>query len=205
MAKTTGKTGASRGEGSGGGRKRRRLYHSVSEETVESPEKPVVTRDAAADPDGGARLRKADYLVNKHMLWSVGAGLLPMPFLDAVGVSGVQLKMLKDLSDLYGVPFSESAGKSVIASLVGGLGALAFARRVAAPALWLIPVIGPIACLAIFPATAAAATYALSKVFIQHYELGGTLLNFRPEETKAYFREQFQAGRLVVKRLKKNE
>ena len=45
--------------------------------------------------------------------------LVPIPLVDVAAVGGVQLQMLRRLSEIYGVPFSENMGKSVIASLAG--------------------------------------------------------------------------------------
>src|SRR5882757_8796143 len=106
-------------------------------------------------------------IVNSYVGWSAGAGLIPLPLADLAAISGVQLKMIHALSKLYGVPFSRDAAKSVIGALVGGGGALALAAP-AGSALKLIPVVGQIAGALAQPALAAASTYALGKVFIQH-------------------------------------
>jgi hypothetical protein len=41
-------------------------------------------------------------------------------------------------------------------------------------------------------------TYAIGRVFVQHYEMGGTLLDFDPDKTKAFFAEQFRVGKEYV-------
>jgi len=53
------------------------------------------------------------------------------------------------------------------------------------------------------PAVAGASTYAVGQVFIQHFESGGTFLDFDPEKVKGYFAEQFEKGKLAVGDLKK--
>jgi uncharacterized protein DUF697 len=45
-------------------------------------------------------------------LWSGAAGFIPLPLVDIAAVWGVQLQMLRRLSEIYGVPFSENRGKS---------------------------------------------------------------------------------------------
>jgi hypothetical protein len=45
------------------------------------------------------------------------------------------------------------------------------------------------------PVFAGAATYAIGKVFIQHFEAGGTLLDFEPAKVREHFRQQFEKGR----------
>ena len=42
-----------------------------------------------------------------------GGGLVPIPIVDIAAVGGVQLQMLRRLSEIYGVPFSDNLGKSV--------------------------------------------------------------------------------------------
>ncbi|MDE2463441.1 MAG: GTPase, partial [Alphaproteobacteria bacterium] len=45
------------------------------------------------------------------------------------------------------------------------------------------------------PSLAAASTYALGKVFIQHFESGGTFLDMDPDKVSAYFKEQYEYKR----------
>jgi uncharacterized protein (DUF697 family) len=133
-------------------------------------------------------------IVNSYMGWSAGAGLIPVPVLDLAAISGVQLKMIHSLSKLYGVPFTQDRAKSIVAALVGGGSSTALAVP-ASSALKLFPVVGQIASVLTTPALAAAATYALGKVFIQHYETGGNLLNLNPHELKQYYQDSFTAAR----------
>ncbi len=54
---------------------------------------------------------KAKKIVKNYMWWSMGAGLIPIPFVEIPALLGVQLKMLADLSKEYNVEFSEEKGK----------------------------------------------------------------------------------------------
>src|SRR6266496_4914664 len=63
----------------------------------------------------------ASKFVDRFSLWSGAAGLIPIPFIDIAAVGGVQLQMLRRLSEIYGIEFSENMGKSVIASLAGSV------------------------------------------------------------------------------------
>src|SRR5882757_854237 len=63
----------------------------------------------------------ASKLVDRFSLWSGAAGLVPIPLLDVAAVGGVQLQMLRRLSEIYSVPFSDNLGKSMIASLAGSV------------------------------------------------------------------------------------
>src|SRR5438132_7696284 len=63
----------------------------------------------------------ASKLVDRFSLWSGAAGLIPVPLVDIFAVGGVQLEMLRRLSEIYGVAFSDNRGKSIIASLAGSV------------------------------------------------------------------------------------
>jgi hypothetical protein len=45
------------------------------------------------------------------------------------------------------------------------------------------------------PAFGAAATYAVGQVFIQHFESGGTFLDFDPDKVREHFRQEFDRAR----------
>jgi uncharacterized protein (DUF697 family) len=49
-----------------------------------------------------------------------------------------------------------------------------------------------------FPAISGAVTYALGKVFVKHFEEGGTLLDLNVEKMREFFASQYQLGRKVV-------
>lgn len=135
------------------------------------------------------------------MWFSMGAGLIPVPFLDLATISGVQLKMLCDLSSEYDIPFSENKGKSIVTALLGSVVPNTLVGSSVGSLLKMIPVIGTVMggiSLSIF---AGAATYAIGKVFIQHYETGGTLLDFNPAEMNEYFKTKFKEGQKVAEEM----
>src|SRR6202045_5426627 len=76
---------------------------------------------AAADMTDSPRDELASHLVDRLSLWSGAAGLIPVPLVDMSAVGGVQLHMLRRLSEIYGVPFSENRGKSILASIAGAV------------------------------------------------------------------------------------
>src|SRR5215475_7807867 len=76
---------------------------------------------ATAEMTDEQRDEEAAKLVDRFSLWSGAAGLIPIPLVDIAAVGGVQLQMLRKLSEIYGVPFSDNRGKSIIASLAGSL------------------------------------------------------------------------------------
>jgi uncharacterized protein (DUF697 family) len=135
----------------------------------------------------------ASEVVDRFSLWSGAAGLIPVPIADVAAVGGVQLLMLRRLSDIYGVPFSENRGKSIIASLAGSMlsastattGAMTFGSLVKG-----LPGIGWAVGALSMPVLSAGATYAIGKVFIQHFASGGTLLDFNPPDYREFIKAQ---------------
>ena len=155
--------------------------------TAEAPTEVVVS------PEEGT-----DTIIKHNLLWSMGAGLIPVPIVDVAAVAAVQLKMLKELAAHYEVPFSEHRGKSIISALVGGVAACTLAFGTAGSILKVIPVVGTAAGMAAMPIFAGATTYAVGKVFVQHFASGGTFLDFDPEKVRAYFQEMFTEGKKVA-------
>jgi len=142
---------------------------------------------ALPDPEG--RRASAVKLVERFSLWSGAAGLIPVPFVDLAAVGGLQIQMLRRISQIYRVPFSENRGKALIASLAGsmipassGIGAASIIKGV--------PVVGTIVSGFLMPALSASATYAIGMVFIQHFTSGGTLLDFNPPHYREFIKAQ---------------
>jgi len=137
-------------------------------------------------------------LVKRYMYWAMGFGVIPAPGVDVLLIGGTQLNMLRNMSHIYNIEFHENRGKSIITALVGGLGTPTIAFGGIGSLLKMVPIVGPIFGAVAMPSVAAATTYAIGKVFIQHFESGGTFLDFEPEKVKAYFAEKYSEGRKVV-------
>ena len=163
--------------------------------TIESADSGTIqsTEETDAKPTIEQRDQEASDLVNRFSAWSGAAGLIPLPGVDVLAVGGVQLQMLRRLSQIYGVPFSENMGKSIIASLAGAVlpastattAAITFGSLVKA-----LPGLGTVAGVITMPALSAGATYIIGKVFIQHFASGGTLLDFNVPDYREFIKEQ---------------
>jgi uncharacterized protein (DUF697 family) len=133
--------------------------------------------------------------VKRYMWWAGGAGLIPIPWVDLAAVAGVQLKMLADLSKIYGVPFERNRGKAAISSLVGFVLPHAAAYGMIGSGIKAIPVVGALGGAPAMALFTAAYTWAAGNVFIQHFEAGGTFLDFDPDKVKEHFRAQYEEAR----------
>lgn len=132
--------------------------------------------------------KEADRITQRNSLFAAGVGLIPIPMLDTAAVLGVQINMIRTISQLYHVEFRENVVKSIIGSLVGSIGTVSLVKA--------IPVIGTMLGGVTVSVAGAASTYALGKVFTQHFDQGGTLLNFDPIQSREYFAKEFEAGRM---------
>jgi uncharacterized protein (DUF697 family) len=149
-----------------------------------SPEKDEAT---AAAPESRAEV--ATKLVDRVAIWSGVAGLVPIPVVDLLCVGGLQVQMLRRLSQIYDVEFSQNRGKAIIAALAGTM-IPATSGMGAASALKTVPVLGMLAGGFVMPALSAGASYAIGKAFIQHFESGGTLLDFNPPDYREFVKAQ---------------
>jgi uncharacterized protein (DUF697 family) len=135
------------------------------------------------------RDQAASKLVDRFAIWSGVAGLVPVPVIDVLAVGGLQLQMLRRLSQIYDVQFSENRGKALIAALAGCM-IPATSGMGAASALKAIPVVNILAAGFVMPVLSAGATYAIGKAFVQHFESGGTLLDFNPPDYREFVKAQ---------------
>ena len=135
----------------------------------------------------------ASQVVDRYSLWSGAAGLVPVPLVDVAAVGGVQLMMLRKLSEIYGVPFIENRGKSILASLAGSVLPASTAQSSAIAVgsmIKFVPGLGWAVGALTMPVFSAGATYIMGKVFIQHFASGGTLLDFHPPDYREFFKAQ---------------
>lgn len=133
----------------------------------------------------------AMHIVNKHSLIAGGAGLVPIPLFDLAAIAGVQLLMLKKLAKHYTIPMSHDRGKAAISALLGSVVPTSLGYGAAGAIMRHIPMIGGVLGMFTTGAFATASTYAVGRVFIQHFESGGTFLDFDPSRVRAYFEEEF--------------
>jgi uncharacterized protein (DUF697 family) len=148
------------------------------------------TRDAAANT-----------IVERHVWYAVGAGMVPIPLLDAAAMAAINLWMVKELSAVYEVDYSEDRVKAVVGALTGGAAAGLLGRStIANTVLKSIPFLGQTVAALSMSVFGGATTYAVGKVFIQHYAAGGTLLDFDPEKARAFFADQYEKGKRLVTR-----
>ena len=162
---------------------------TTGSEATAAKESEVPTAPAATEMTDARRDEVASQLVDRLALWSGAAGLIPVPVVDLAAVGGVQLYMLRRLAEIYGVPFSENRGKSVLASLAGAVIPFTTATTIGGLAKF-FPVIGTAIGQLTMAGVSAPATWVIGKVFIQHFASGGTLLDFNPPDYREFIKAQ---------------
>jgi uncharacterized protein (DUF697 family) len=158
-----------------------------SETTEHKDQLPVEQKAADAPETPEQRKEVAEKLVDRFALWSGAAGLIPVPFLDAVAVGALQLELLRRLAKIYEVPFTDVRAKSLIASTIGSV-VPASAGLGISSAVKSVPVLGTAIGIVATPAFAAGATCLVGKTFIEHFASGGTLLDFDPAEYREFIK-----------------
>jgi uncharacterized protein (DUF697 family) len=162
-------------------------------------ERPPHPKEESSAP---SREMLADRIIRENMLWAAGGGLIPVPMLDMVAITIVEVKMLKELAEIYNLPFREDQVKSILVSLLAGIGAPVLGAAISLSVVKLIPAAGYLLGLVAVPGVAAAFTYAVGKVFVQHFASGGTFLDFDPKKVREYFARQFEEGKSVAAKIK---
>ncbi len=134
------------------------------------------------------RLETANSIIKEYMIYCGAAGFIPMPGFNWLAITAIQVRMLYSLSQLYDQSFLDHAIGASISALLGGFIPAVFSSWNLRGLGGALPIVGTAVQYLAAPVTAAATTYAVGQVFVQHFEAGGSLENFDP----AAAREQFE-------------
>ncbi len=143
---------------------------------------------------------EADSIINNHVLWALGGGLIPVPLVDFAAVTAIQVDMLNQLSHLYEIKFAASTGKRLVAALTGTTLA-----KLGSSFLKVIPGIGTVLGGLSMSILSGASTYAVGQVAIEHFESGGDLFNFDMDNAKKTYDDAFEKGKEVAQKMKQEQ
>ena len=147
------------------------------------------------------KAKHADTVIRNHVIWSMGAGLIPVLIADIFAVSALQLDMIRQMCRIYDIDFSETQGKAIVTSLTSST----LARLGAGSLVKILPGIGSLLGGVTVSVFAGASTYALGEVFKKHFESGGTILDFDPARLRKYYKEKFEKGKKIAKEWQSEE
>ncbi|NOS87362.1 MAG: DUF697 domain-containing protein [Methylococcaceae bacterium] len=143
------------------------------------------------------RVDEAHTSVKNYTLAAMAVGLVPLPLVDMAALSAIQLKLVHSIANVYDVPFSKNIAKSIIGSVLGSSIAITLSMPVAS-FIKAIPLIGQSSGAVSTALIGSAATYAIGKIFVEHFESGGNFLDFDEEKAKAHFKSLYEEGRAFV-------
>ncbi len=136
---------------------------------------------------------QTDRIIRTHVLWAMGAGLIPLPLLDIAAVAGIQLDMLKQLAIVHGVDYSRESGKAFVSALTGSTFA-----AVGASLFKALPGVGTILGGLSMSALSGATTFAVGTVACRHFAEDGTLFNFDVDRARKAYEDAFRQGKAYV-------
>lgn len=146
------------------------------------------------------RTTQAKKVVRNHSMIGGAFGVVPMPSLGVALIIAIGLKMLHRLSVIYDVDFNKDLGKSAISSFLVGCGSFSISGRL----IWglgaVVPAAAPVIGIVTTPLFAASTLYAMGRIFIQHFESGGTFLTFDPEKVRGHYAELFEEGKVLAEK-----
>jgi uncharacterized protein (DUF697 family) len=134
-------------------------------------------------------------IIVSAMKWSAAAAIVPVPVLDIVALGAVQTRMVMDLSELYGETASKQSARALVSVLLGSLLPGAAAGLTGVSLVKAAPVIGTLVGAGAMAGFGAAATYAIGKVFVKHFERGESITTFSPTEIKDQLTAEFKKGK----------
>jgi uncharacterized protein (DUF697 family) len=166
---------------------------------TEAPDAPATGRALAViespSLEDERRHRAALGILSYYRKWTIAAAAAPIPLADAALVSGVQLRMVSRLARLYRVPFERVRVASLLSALFGGWTPYTIATGVAGAAARMAPGVGTVIGVATSIGTSTLATETIGKIFIQHFEEGGTFLDFEPKKYRDALASSKQTAR----------
>jgi uncharacterized protein (DUF697 family) len=126
---------------------------------------------AAADI---ALRRKAVAIVERYANLSAVGGAIPVPLINAGAILALLVRMVKSLSDLYGVPFERNRTRSIVIGLMGGALPTGFSTIATSSLTYFVPGLNLVG-LAVASVTSGAFARTIGQLYIEHFENGVTI------------------------------
>lgn len=121
------------------------------------------------DPLAARRRALARRIVDRHKNYAAMGGLVPVPAANIASVTAINLRMVKQLSELYGVPFQRDRTRSLIIALIAGAVPTGAGLAASSTLMWIIPG-GLVWGLGAAALTAGALTRGIGLVFVDSFE-----------------------------------
>ena len=147
----------------------------------------------------GDKIDECGKIISNSMKWSVAASVIPVPTLDLIAIGATQANMIAEISKVYGSSIPKEVVRTTISVLLGVLAPVGASAIVVNGAMKFLPGYGTLISGVSMATFAAASTYAIGKIFVAHYEGGGTFADFKPEVIAEKLKAEFNAAKNTVK------
>jgi uncharacterized protein (DUF697 family) len=131
--------------------------------------------------NAAGRRWRARSIVERHSAYAAVGGIIPLPVANVASITAVIVRMVKVLSDLYGVPFQRDRARAIVVGLMGGAMPTGLATVTSSTLVYVIPGSNLIG-LAVSSLAGAACTRSIGRIFVEHFESGATLNDFPAAE-----------------------
>lgn len=146
--------------------------------------------------------KSADRTITTHVIWAMGAGLIPLPLVDLAAVTAVQVDMLHQLSRDYGQQVPRDKLRTFVSAVAGSTLA-----RLGASLVKTIPGIGSLFGGLSMSVLSGASTYAVGEVARQQLENpdGSGFTGFDINAAKERYDAEFERGKEFAQNLREKE
>ncbi len=124
---------------------------------------------SSADAEAARQRTRALAIVERHANYSAASGFIPVPIVNAAVITAVMVRLVRELHDLYGVPFERSRAKSVAIGLTGGVLPTRLATLTTSTVALFVPGYNLIG-LAVSSVTASAYARRVGRMLIDDFE-----------------------------------
>jgi uncharacterized protein (DUF697 family) len=133
-------------------------------------------------------------IISSAVKWSAGAVAIPLPVVDLIGLGFVQVKMVRNLAKAYGVNPNDKILEGLISAVLATMATMTIPIMLVGSSLKAAPVGGTVLGSVGNAAFGAASTYAIGKVFVRHFEGGGTIASFSADAAKDELKKEVSSA-----------
>jgi uncharacterized protein (DUF697 family) len=139
-----------------------------------SPSALVRMAPMGAGIDAPRRRMQANSIVERHTAYAAVGGIIPVPIVNVASITAVIVRMVKRLSDLYGIPFERDRARAIVVGLMGGAMPTGLGAVTTSTLFYVVPGSGLVG-LAVSSIAAVACTRSIGRIFVEHFETGSSL------------------------------
>lgn len=133
--------------------------------------------------------QRADSCIRNHTGFAMAAAVVPVPVADIGAITAVEIDMLRALTKIYGLKWTDQLGKQALGIAAAATGGTAIWASIAK----LVPGLGTAVGGAIQMTVAGSVCYALGKAYQTHLETGGEVID--PDTFKQQMKDHMAEGR----------